>query len=157
MPQERHPSGIPAHHWLALCARTESDLAAEWPCIMWVIRGRVASPRYPDTYEAVILQPSQFSAFNGYGDRGSRRVIFDTEARRFHASEILAAADLAAEIVKAPASERPGEITTQTLHYYSPVSMVPKGSKPAWAKSAKRLYTPAGIDPERFVFAEGVP
>lgn len=155
------------HHWLALCLCTESNRRREWPLIAQVIYNRVASPRYPDTAEGVILQRMQFSAFNPFTTKA--RVQWKPAYRFkmvFEGSAIdpllfVYATDMAAQIVGLHDAEDTKtrisyDITPQTLHYWSPISM-PKGKRPAWAPSASRLYTPPGIDPDRFVFAEGVP
>lgn len=162
--------------WAGLCALTETNRPEEQEYVLWVIRNRVESPRFPDTYEEVILQPKQFSAFNEWHDLTPDRA-FDALARRAICRHVLAAVHLAEEVLRqkdadlngfAPLLMPKGEAfdvawaqarksAHAVLHYYSPVSMKPAGSAPAWAKSAKRLFTPSGIDPQRFVFAEGVP
>lgn len=154
-----HPA---SHHWLGLCILTESNDPKEWPYIAWVIRNRVESGRFKHTYEAVILQPMQFSAFNKYtsGDSNYRSFspvqIFRDKARGFSFIEYLFhAVDIAERIISAPRSEAPFPATV--CHYYSPGSMIPRGSKPKWAYSARKLFTPERIDPDRFVFADGVP
>lgn len=154
------------HHVLGLCLVTESNLRKEWPLIATVIQNRVRSKRYPDTFVEVILQRSQFSAFNEVTKSGklSGTSIFDLVARRVTKAPggplLLAhAIDHAAKMIEADADgHRISDLVSlETLHYWSPVSMVPKGRKPAWAPTASRLYTPEGIDPQRFVFAENVP
>lgn len=157
---------IPAHHWTGLCLRTESDRPSEWPFIAWVIRRRVESPRYPDTYPEVVLQYRQFSAFNAYvlrsGLKRSETETFDQIAGKYPARQLLLAADVARSVILSIGedsiieSDRP-PFGPDVMHYYSPVSMVPAGSRPSWAPTAKRLFTPPGVDPRRFVFAEGVP
>jgi hypothetical protein len=145
-------------HWLALCLCTESNRRREWPHIAQVIYNRVRSPRYPDTAVEVILQPMQFSAFNQYRRDLAKRAIW--KACAFRQDEILLAyaIDHAARMVEADAEGQriSADITPNTYHYWSPVSMVPKGRQPAWVSSASWLYTPEGIDPNRFVFAENV-
>lgn len=155
-------SNVESHHWLGLCLITESNRPEEWPYIAWVIRNRVESGRFRHTYESVILQPKQFSAFNKYTGSGATEYskfspvqIFRDKARGYAYIELLFhAVDVAKEIISLPRKESPFPITV--CHYYSPVSMIPRGSRPAWAASAKRLFTPKGIDPDRFIFADGV-
>lgn len=139
--------------WLALCLVTESNRPEEWPAIAQVIENRLKTGRWGKTLRDVVLAPMQFSAFNRYMPPDPRRGtpgMFRTMARSEDALLLMHAA-------RGDWSGPWAGITKETLHYYSPVSMKPPGSKPAWAAQAKRVYTPPGIDPERFVFAEGVP
>lgn len=153
---------VAPHHWLGLCLLTESNIEKEWFYIAWVIRNRVESGRFRHTYEATILQPMQFSAFNKYtnGTPNYGKLtpvqIFRDKARGYtHIEALFHAVDLAKDILSLPRTEAPFPITV--CHYWSPVSMVPRGKKPAWASAAKRLFTPKEIDPNRFIFADGVP
>lgn len=148
--------------WLGLCIRSESDQPHEWRAIGWCIRNRVLSSRYPDLYQSVMLSRKQFSYFNAFSHLFQDPDALYVAARRGYAGDSsgwaennLDQAELcAAEVIAAPRWRAPFD--PAVMHYYSPVSMVPKGSKPAWAPSAKRLFTPSGIDPARFVFAAGV-
>lgn len=147
--------------WLALCLVTESNRPSEWPYIAQVIENRRKTGRWGDTHRSVVLAPMQFSAFNGRVKPGRRDsenppdfdLIFGLMAD--HESPLLLM-HAAAMVNGEEADAFSLVISAATLHYYSPVSMKPAGSKPAWAASTKRLYTPAGVDSERFVFAEGV-
>lgn len=150
--------------WLALCLVTESNLPSEWPFIAQVIENRRATGRWGHSYREVILAPMQFSAFNE-----SRHLSFTVARFRraatsqdtlllMHAARYVGIAfpgpvDATVTVYRWVGSDG---ITPTTLHYYSPMSMKPAGSKPAWADSAKRLYTPEGVDPNRLVFAEAV-
>lgn len=170
---------IHEHEWLGLCLITESSREDEWPYVAAVIYNRVRSTRYPDTYRDVILQPWQFSYFNPWTvpDKvWSRRKTGETmisdyaiwrqvaEGKRNPLLLVRACVwsdafiyDLDGGRPFAGTDAAEYDITPDTLHYYSPRSMVPAGTRPRWARQAKRLYTPEGVDPERFVFAEGVP
>lgn len=55
----------PDHMWLALALISEDNEPHAYLPLAWVIRNRVESRRYPNTYREVVTQPSQFSAFNG--------------------------------------------------------------------------------------------
>lgn len=147
--------------WLALCLVTESNRPEEWPAIAQVIENRRRIGRWGNTYRDVVLAPMQFSAFNAYTKPGNKfhldETIFNGLCVRLGQHLVLmhaAAFCAAGPIVK---GEWCHDISSATFHYWSPVSMKPPGSSPPWAAQAKRLYTPPGIDPERFVFAEGVP
>jgi hypothetical protein len=172
--------------WAGLCALTETSRPEEQEYVLWVIRNRVESPRFPDTYEGVILQPKQFSAFNLFtehpADQNVGRVFDAIAHRQERISSLLAAVHLAEKVLDAmklstpfladegwsapfPPGRVPPDKAADVLHYYSPVSMKPPGSAPFWGAvdkagkpiHAKRLFTPPGIDSSRFVFAEGVP
>lgn len=150
---------IAPHHWLGLCLVTESNRPSEWPYIAWVVRNRLDSHRFRHTYEAVILQPSQFSAFNKWTASPSSvdpLLVFRHMVRGYTwVEQIFHAGDIALQVINADRkTSAPFPITV--CHYWSPVSMRPLGRKPTWADSAKRLFTPDGIDPNRFIFADGV-
>jgi len=181
---------LTAADWAGLCALTETSRPEEQEYVLWTIRGRVESPRYPDTYEKVVLQPKQFSRFDYLTGPFGKTLRAATPAEAFAsmslvktangAAPLLAAIHLAEHVLdlpptmnpfaaflmqtKAQGSNDPGQSfaaglkrAQDVLHYYSPKSMRPAGYAPAWAKSAKYLFTPPGIDPNRFIFAEGVP
>lgn len=141
--------------WLALCICTESNRPEEWPYIAQVIENRRRTGRWGSTLRSVILAPMQFSAFN-WSTKAPQdphlgtAAMFGAMARRQNPLLLMHAA-------RGDWSGPWAGISKETLHYYSPVSMKPVGSKPAWAAQAKRLYTPTGVDPNRFIFAEGVP
>jgi hypothetical protein len=141
--------------WLALCLCTESNRPEEWPAIAQVIENRLSSGRWGNTYKSVILAPQQFSAFNDFTKKRGLSNTFALASRREVPLLLMWAAAFVGNA--APGDYWTSAITRETLHYYSPVSMKPPGSKPPWAAQAKRLYTPSGIAADRFVFAEGVP
>ena len=155
-------STVSEAQWLGLTIRSESDQPHEWPAIGWTVRNRVLSPRYPNDYEAVILQPKQFSYFNRFQALAADPAALYAEAVRGYAgdssgwgeNDLSETVKCARSVIAAYRWSAP--FGADVLHYYSPVSMVPKGSAPPWAPTAKRLFTPSGIDPQRFVFAAGV-
>lgn len=149
--------------WLGLTIRSESDRPHEWWAIGWTVRNRVLSNRYPSTFEAVVLSRKQFSYFNAFAALAGDHEALYAAAVKGYAGDMTGWAEnnlnqaeaCALEILTAKRWHAPfGE---GVCHYYSPVSMVPKGSKPPWIGGAKRVLTPSGIDPQRFVFAAGVP
>lgn len=144
--------------WLALCLVTESNRPAEWPYIAQVIENRRKTGRWGATYRSVVTARMQFSAFNAFTGPSytTSTATFDTMARGESQVLLMHAAVFVAKNSN-PQDSFSLVISAATLHYYSPVSMKPPDSKPAWAPSAKRLYTPKGVDPDRFVFAESVP
>lgn len=169
------PVMVRPHHLAGLCLVTESNLPSEWPALLQVMLNRVASPRYPDSIEAVILQPKQFSRFNlltgkakgsvdGYSFVYRKVVTEDIRDSRIDPLLMAHAQDFVGSHLRSVGEAQllgigglicPA-ISPETLHYYSPVSMVPNGSAPAWATTAKRIYAPEGVDPDRFTFCEGV-
>lgn len=154
--------------WLALCLVTESNRPEEWPYIAQVIENRRKSGPWGTTYSGVVLARKQFSAFNDFTSSKEshfhEETIFSAIATRIgnalllmRAAAFVGTNQPSAALAMAGVHGWAEAISMKTLHYYSPISMKPAGSKPPWAASAKRLYTPAGVDPARFVFAEGVP
>jgi len=143
--------------WLALCLVTESDRPAEWPAIAQVIENRLKSGRWGPNYREVVLARKQFSAFNVVSGRLTSLTYSEAWGIVAREQGQLLLVHAGQFVGRAMASGWMSAITPATLHYYSPVSMRPAGSRPAWAKAAKRLYTPPGLEPERFVFAEAVP
>lgn len=149
--------------WLGLTIRSESDQPHEWWAIGWAIRNRVLSGRYPNTYQAVVLSKKQFSYFDKYAALvGDPQALYDAalkgyagDASGWGENDLPQAINCAREILVCRRWSAPFGV--DVMHYWSPVSMSPAGSRPPWAPSAKRLFTPAGIDPQRFVFAAGVP
>lgn len=163
---------------------TETNRPEEQVFVLWVIRNRVESGRFGKDYEGVVLAPKQFSAFNGFTAHGTGQpYIFNSVASLRLPEDLLDAVHLAEKVLAEyiqnnpfyslpparPGSSRDDRMADNlaavaalkaaesVCHYWSPVSMKPPGSRPSWASSAKRLFTPPGIDPERFIFAEGVP
>ena len=151
--------------WLAVCLVTESNQPDEWPFIAWCVRNRVDSKRYPGTVRDVVLQRWQFSHFNAFRSfKGDDEELLeavlagkgtDENVKPLSRSLYALAQKAAREFLEEPVWRRP--FGPAVCHYWSPVSMRPRGAKPKWAPQAKRLFTPSGVDPDRFVYAEGVP
>jgi len=141
--------------WLALLLRSEANLQHEWWPVGWVVRNRVESEKFPDTYEGVILQRMQFSYFNGWTSAGIAPDRIFVEAQRGYAgpTEPLSLA-CAKAILATPRWHAP--FGRAVLNYWSPVSMLPQGSLPAWDFSHLRCFELSGIDPYRFIFGETV-
>lgn len=161
--------------WAALTIVTETKRPHEMLPIAWVLRRRVESPRFPDTMQAVVLQERQFSAWNPW-THGRFKGKFPPE-EQWHelwktldqptqeklypvaldcALNVLGGQRPQGTLVLPPAPSWSAPFGPEVCWYFSPISMVPLGSSPAWAASARRRFTPSGIDPERFVFCEGV-
>ena len=145
--------------WLGLALRSESDQPHEWPALGFVIRNRVLRRGYPSTYFGVITQAKQFSYFNKWAGWGGDDLALFNEAKEGYAGEcegwsendFTEAVECARWLITAPRWYAPFGPTV--LHYWSPVSMVPKGSDPSWAAAMEKVYAP-GVDPWRFTFAQ---
>lgn len=114
--------------WLARCIYSETKRPEEQELVAWVIRNRVETGyRGETTYEGVVLDPYQFSAFNA-GSRMRRHYTSLTPASSAAGWE--RALEIAFNVFHAPAAERPFAQTTR--HFYSEQSMVGR-RQPAWA------------------------
>lgn len=106
-----------------------------------VIRNRVADARFPGTAVEVVLQKNQFSAVcrQDYWVKAMAGLWEPMHVQRcidvWSSGEYLAVA--------------PG---FGALWYYSPASMVPKDSAPAWAATRTEVVPPGNIDREYFRF-----
>ncbi len=132
--------------WFARTIYSETKKADEQTLVAWVIRNRVESGIYPETYKDVVLQRGQFSGMHatdkqyaintslGYGDSNPS---WDS------------ALSIARAVYFADPILRP--LPAGVMHFYSPISVT---RTPAWAADTE----PAHIvrDPEtnsvRFAF-----
>ena len=90
-----------------------------------VIRNRVKSSRWPDTYKEVILQPHQFSGVGSFlWDRFIQNKLLTPEQRRIK----LECFKIAEDII----TGRQPDITGGATHYYNP-----RLASPSWAKKMK--------------------
>jgi hypothetical protein len=137
--------------WLGRAVLSESDRTEEQRLVAWVIRNRVETNFRGDTYRDVVLEPRQFSAFNGATPRREYILGLDQSDQ---VPSWMNALDVSLDVYQARARDRPFGIDTR--HYYSPVSMVGP-SAPTWAASGRPLSSEAmGIDPNRFRFFAGI-
>ena len=137
--------------WMARCIVTEAGNPAHFPFVAWTIRNR-KDTRYrssvtgASTYQSVVLDPYQYSAFNGAGlnGRGSMRNPHGRAAIQMQANSTSStfphwadALRVATAVIGAPESQnifarytpRPNLVR----HYYSPRAMSPSNSHPLWA------------------------
>ncbi|MEO0556575.1 MAG: cell wall hydrolase [Bacteroidota bacterium] len=151
------PAFDPAHVsddvlWLARCIYSETKREYEQDLVAWVVRNRVeTSYRGRSTYEGVVLDPYQFSAFN---PGSSKRRLFTTLTPASNSASFQQALEVAHNVYYAPSSERPFPKTTR--HFYSEQSMVGRRA-PRWAEG-ERPVTPVRhrVDPKRFRFYSGL-
>ena len=135
--------------WLARCIYSESDLPHEQELVAWVVRNRVATAyRGQRTFEDVVLDARQFSAFNADSPRRGFYLGLGPESR---APGWRRALLIAAYVRRAPWSRRPFGVTVR--HFYSEVSMVGR-RHPTWAQGETPVLAnrPYEIDPYRFRF-----
>lgn len=151
----------PAPSWLALATMTETDKGHEAPFVMQVILNRLRAPGFGDTLEEVILQPWQFSYFNPWTKFGvpddTDAVFQETYRTKARGAQrrwtlFLRCAEAMLEL-----PEDCPILPPKTLNYWSPVSMLPKGSLPrGWNWNILKCFEVPGIDPRRFIWAETV-
>lgn len=130
--------------WLARGIYSETNDSTEM-----VYVGRVIQNRYnlkyngKSTYREIVLDPRQFSGFNHDNNRSqiNRRVSITDPIDTWQT-----ALNVALYIRTTP----PDKEFTAT-HFYSPISMVPKWSKPRWAEHLTPIQV-QGIEPSRFRF-----
>ena len=138
--------------WLARCIYSETKRPHEQELVAWVIRNRVETEyRGQNTYEGVVLDPYQFSAFNP-GDPKRRlytSLTPESDSRSFHS-----ALEVAHNVYHARPSTRP--FSRKTRHFYSERSMVGRRA-PVWSAGHRPVRLDSGrVDPRRFRFYKGV-
>lgn len=131
---EHLPGANEATLWLARAVYSETKQPHEQELVAWVIRNRVDTAyRDQTTYEEVVLDPKQFSAFNpGMPKRAFySNLQFDTPLSSWqHALHI------AYYVQHADSSYRPFGIGTR--HFFSQVSM-PYHTFPHWADQRHKV------------------
>ena len=140
--------------WLARCIFSETKRPEEQELVAWVVRNRVETQyRGKETYEAVVLDPWQFSAFNRDDDK--RHYYRNLTLRNKNIVGWQRAVSIAYYVRHASASYRP--FSDQTLFFYSERSMVGR-SHPTWARGMTQIHPPERykIDERRFRFFAGV-
>ena len=138
--------------WLARCIYSETKQAHEQELVAWVIRNRVETRyRGESTYEGVVLDPYQFSAFN---PGNPKRRLYANLSPESDAPSFHRALEVAHRVYYGRPSERP--FSKRTRHFYSERSMV-GGRAPTWS-TGHRPVRPTGVtlDPRRFRFYAGV-
>ncbi|AUO79282.1 cell wall hydrolase [Salinibacter phage M31CR41-2] len=117
---------------MASVITAETKRPEEMEPIAWAMRNRVESDRHPDGLRAVLTDHAAFTPVMK-GDLPAPL----PEARRAAMSVLLA-----------PATD---DLTDGATHYYSPRSMRPAYSRPAWASRLDRVHVRA-IPDHRFRF-----
>ena len=139
--------------WLARCIYSETKRPDEQELVAWVLRNRVETGyRGSSTYETVVNDPYQFSAFNVNSGVRSRYTSLDATSGNEGFQKALAIAHF---VRHAPVAMRPFEGTTR--HFYSEQSMT-GGRTPAWAvgKDAVAPTREFTLEARRFRFYAGL-
>ena len=136
--------------WFARALYSETKVVSEQMVIAQVIKNRVLSERYPDTYKAVVLQPHQFSGLRA-SDPQYKTVMSLTYGMTGPGwNTALAIAEMTYYGMGDSAL-----IGSDVMHFYSPISV---SRDPKWALDLEPVYTvadPAGRG-VRFAFYAGV-
>ena len=138
--------------WLARGIYSETKRPHEQELVAWVLRNRVETGyRGERTYEDVVLDPYQFSAFN---PGSSKRRLYTSLSPSSESAGWQRAIEIAHTVYHSSASHRP--FPQKTRHFYSERSMV-GGRTPNWAEG-ERPVKPVGyrVDPRRFRFYSGL-
>jgi hypothetical protein len=139
--------------WLARCIFSETKRVREQELIAWIVRNRVeTSYRGRGTYQSVVMDPFQFSAFNP----GSRtRQYYTNLGPNSRVPGWQTALRIAYEVRHADEKFRP--FSAGTRHFYSEQSMVGP-EHPDWALGLRPVLPERDyhVEPHRFRFFEGV-
>jgi spore germination cell wall hydrolase CwlJ-like protein len=119
--------------------RKEQELVA------WVIRNRVESSKYPNTYQAVVLQPKQFSGLNSSDRQYSINTTLGFEDTAAGWDSAIAVAN---EVYFADGSVRP--IAAGVTHFYSPGAV---RVTPLWAQGETPSHTVSDLKTGSLRFA----
>jgi spore germination cell wall hydrolase CwlJ-like protein len=92
----------------------------------WVIRNRLDSGKWGDTYEEVVTARKQFSCFRKNDPNYKKVMDPNPKGKRWNR-----AVESATTVLNAPESANP---IPGVMYYYSPRSMTPPGTVPDWAK-----------------------
>lgn len=130
--------------WLARGIYSETNDLTEMILVGKVIRNRYEMQyNGNDTYKDIILDPWQFSGFN---NNNSRRYHNITRSITSPGTTWRAALNVAYLI-----RTQEWDTTFNATHFYSSISMVPRGSAPRWAEQLEPVGV-QDVDPERFRF-----
>lgn len=134
--------------WLARAIYSETKRSHEQELVAWTIRNRVETNyRGKSTYESVVLDPWQYSAFN---ENSPKRHHYVTLEATSTAKGFESALRVAHAVYHAADADRPFDPTTR--HFYSERSMV-GGQTPAWAVGQQPVHlADHDVDPRRFRF-----
>ncbi|MEK7606389.1 MAG: cell wall hydrolase [Patescibacteria group bacterium] len=134
--------------WLARAVYSESKRAEEQALVAWVIRNRVESTFFPDTYRDVVLQRGQFSGMHATDAQYWTNISldYDDESPAWDTALSIARAVYFADAVLRP-------LPATVLHFYSPMSML---GTPSWAKDLSPVHSVRDGESVRFAFFANV-
>lgn len=138
--------------WIARGVYSETKQPHEQELVAWVLRNRVETGyRGQNTYEGVVTDPYQFSAFN---PGSSKRRMYTSLTPYSESAGWARAIEIAHTVYYSDQSFRP--FPKKTRHFYSERSMV-GGKVPNWAEGEKPVrLTGYRVDPRRFRFYSGL-
>jgi len=120
--------------WFARAVYSETKIADEQVLVAWVIRNRVESERYPDSYKEVVLDPNQFSGLSPRDENYGLNISRSYTSQGLGWETALSAAE---GVYYSDGVLRP--IGSNVYHFYSPMAV---RNIPEWA---------VGENPERTV------
>ena len=138
--------------WIARGIYSETKRPHEQELVAWVLRNRVETGyRGQRTYEGVVTDPYQFSAFN---PGSSKRRLFTSLTPQSESAGWARALEIAHTVFYSDDSLRP--FPQKTRHFYSERSMVGRKA-PRWAEGETPVrLTGYDVDPRRFRFYSGL-
>ena len=137
--------------WLARCIYSETKRPEEQVLVAWVIRNRVDTAyRGKATYQDVVLDPYQFSAFlpDHYKRSFYERLNINSTAPGWQRTLHIAHA-----VRNEAETQRPFSVTTR--HFYSERSM-PDLGQPLWIDGHQPVQISLEVDERRFRFYQDV-
>ncbi len=131
--------------WLARAIYSESKRAEEQILVAWVIRNRVESSFFPDSYRDVVLQKGQFSGMHATDPQYWVNVSldYDDESPAWDSALSIARAVYFADPVLRP-------LPATVMHFYSPISLT---HAPAWAEGLEPAHMVRDTDSDSVRFA----
>ncbi len=119
--------------WFARTIYSETKVPEEQALVAWVIRNRMESDLYPETYKEVVLQKGQFSGMHPSDAQYWTNVTLDFED---HSPAWDSAVSIAKAVYFADPILRP--LPKTVMHFYSPVSVK---QTPSWAQGLEPAHT----------------
>ncbi len=118
--------------WFARAIYSETKKSEEQTLVAWVIRNRVESKYFPDTYKEVVLQNGQFSGMHATDKQFTNNISmqYEDSSPSWDSALSIARAVYYADPIMRPL---PGTVT----HFFSPISVA---RTPSWAANTKPAH-----------------